>query len=88
MKNEKQMREVLRNEVSRWTSKPSDQLIAELKSEENYCVQFDGAEYQVEVMLLENTDDYVHVMIGVDDGHFPTAYRPLSDTFISRKPGR
>jgi len=42
-------------------------------------------QYNVEVTILENTKEYVHVLIDVDDGSLPTSFRPLSESIIRRK---
>jgi hypothetical protein len=41
--------------------------------------------YQVEVELLENTGEYLHIMIAIDDGHLPEAMFPVHQSFICRK---
>ena len=41
--------------------------------------------YQIEVQLLENTADYVHVIVSADDGSFPGRFVPLSDSFLIDK---
>ena len=64
---------------------PWEQLVSELADEQNYEVTIESQEYQVEVQLLENTDDYVHVLVSVDDGSFPGFLLPLSNTFVLEK---
>jgi hypothetical protein len=39
----------------------------------------------VEVELLENTEEYLHVMVGIDDGSLPASMFPVSQSFICRK---
>jgi hypothetical protein len=80
------MQSVLDVEVERWSTKSAEEIIAELSREEqNYTIKADSTEYQLEVMLLENTDTYVHVSIAVDDGRLPYSIHPLSTTIIMRK---
>jgi len=63
-----------------------EQLLAELSDPPlNYLVEFDSKKYQVEVELLENTAEYLHIMVGVDDGSLPASISPLTRTFICRK---
>jgi hypothetical protein len=50
-----------------------------------YEIEFDSKKYQVEVELLENTEQYLHVMVAVDDGSLPASIRPLTHTFIRPK---
>lgn len=62
-----------------------DRLIAELRDVQAYEVEVESKQYQVEVQLLENTDEYVHVAIGVDDGSLPASLSPLTESFIRQK---
>ena len=80
-------RKVLDAETERWSAKSCEQLIAELHEheEQNYEVVVDSKKYQVEVQLLENTKEYVHVMLGVDDGSLPWSIVPVSTSFIRQK---
>ena len=77
---------VLRTELSRWSSLPCDDLLAELRRQDVYGVVAASKKYQVEVVLLENTPEYLHVSIAVDDGSLPGSLRPESDTFLCKKP--
>ncbi len=86
MKRREQWRPVLDAEVKRWSAKSSTELISELRDVEAYDVDFEGKNYQVEVELLENTEEYVHVCLAVDDGSIPASFRPLSESFIRQKP--
>jgi hypothetical protein len=62
-----------------------DELVSALTDVNAYEVEFQSQNYQVEVELLENTDEYVHVRVSVDDGHFWRAMCPLSSSFICKK---
>jgi hypothetical protein len=62
-----------------------EQLIAELHEEHEYSVEVESKRYQVEVQLLENTNEYVHVGISVDDGSLAGSIVPLSNSFILKK---
>jgi hypothetical protein len=81
-----QWRKVLDSEVQRWTAMTYDQLLSELRHLQVYEVELDLRRYQVEVELLENTKEYVHVMVAVDDGSLPASITPLTHTFICQKP--
>jgi len=48
-------------------------------------VEFESKRYQVEVQLLENTENYLHVMVAVDDGGLPASILPLTHSFICQK---
>lgn len=81
-------RKVLDSELLRWSAKRCDQLITELCDLQAYEVEFDSKQFQVEVQVVENTAEYVHVMVSVDDGSLPGSIFPLSGTFINRKSGQ
>lgn len=77
-------RPVLEAEVKRWSSIPWEQLVSDLageRNDHNYEVQVEATTYQVEVTLLEDTDDHVLVVVSVDDGSFWAACHPLSECF-------
>ncbi len=80
-----QWRPVLDAEMKRWSAKPTQQLISELKEVQAYQVKFESKEYNLEVQLLENTDIYIHVSVNVDDGTLPASFRPLCDSFVREK---
>jgi hypothetical protein len=76
---------VLDVEVTRWSGKSPEHLINELREIRTYQVEAGSKQYQVEVELLENTEDYVHVTVGVDDGSFGRSVVPLTHSFIKQK---
>jgi len=78
-------REVLNAEAERWSKKSCDQLIDELREGQTYAVQVGAKEYQVEIEILENTTEYVHVGLGVDDGSLPMSIVPVVQSFIRQK---
>jgi hypothetical protein len=85
MNRKEQLRPVLDAELRRWIVKSCEELIAEVAKVQTYNVAFEGNKYQVEVQMLENAANYVHVGISVDDGRFPAAFAPLSASFITQK---
>jgi len=76
---------VLDAETERWSIKSFEQLIAQLHEVQAYTVEARSKQYQVEVEILENTNEYVHVALSVDDGSIPWSFHPESRTFIRRK---
>ena len=80
-----QWRPVLASEVKRWAEKSCEQLISELGGGQVYEVEVGTRRFQVEVEILENTGEYVHVMVAVDDGVLPAAIFPLTETFLRYK---
>jgi len=85
MKRRERWRPVLDTEVKRWSDKSYDQLRAELLDIRDYEVEFASKLYQVEVELVENTKEYVHVIIAVDDGSLPWSIWTLTADFIQRR---
>lgn len=85
MNRREEWRKVLDSEVKRWSAMSCNQLVAELHDLQTYEIEFDSKKYQVEVELLENTEQYLHVMVAVDDGSLPASIRPLSHSFIREK---
>jgi hypothetical protein len=72
-------------ETKRWSAMSCEQLTAELQEEQNYVIEIGGVQCQVEVQIVENTTEYIHVFVSVDDGRFPLAYSPLGQSFITGK---
>ena len=85
MKRREKWRPVLDQEINRWSQKSYDELRAELSDIHNYEIEFESKAYQVEVELLENTPDYVHVDVRVDDGSLPWSIAPLGADFIQKR---
>jgi hypothetical protein len=78
---------VLDAEMQRWKAMSCEALLAALgDGVEAYEVERNAKTYTVEVELLENTDTYLHVAIGVDDGSLPASISPLTGSFIREKP--
>ena len=85
MNRRRQWRKVLEAEVQRWSALPYNRLQPQLATTEVYEV-VDGAQrYQVEIDVLENTREYVHVMLSLDDGSLPLSLVPVIDSFITNK---
>ena len=78
---------VLAQEMKKWEGKSWQQLVSELADVQAYELEFEGKQYQVEVELLEDTGEYLHVIVAVDDGSLPASLCPLSETFLCRKDG-
>ena len=85
MDRREQWRRVLQTELIRWSSMSSDELLAQVRSQEVYEVVADSKRYQVEVQLLEDTPEYLHVSIAVDDGSLPGSIRPEASSFLCQK---
>jgi hypothetical protein len=72
--------------MQRWSAFPCDELVSRLDETKVYVVEAESGEYQVEIEILENTPEYVHVALSVDDGSLPASLSPASDSFIVKRP--
>jgi hypothetical protein len=77
----------LEAEVEKWSAKSYEALRSELKDGYARCEV--GEPYHVEVQLLEDRTDYVHVGIGVCSEHAKwSCFHPLSASFLVYRDGR
>jgi hypothetical protein len=60
MTRREEWRKVLNAEVKRWSALSCSQLVSELHDSQTYEIESDCKKYQVEVELLENTEQYLH----------------------------
>jgi hypothetical protein len=60
-------------------------LISKLHDRETYEVELASRKYQVDVELLENSEDYIQIIVAVDDGSLPALLFPLTQIFIRKK---
>jgi len=72
--------------MRRWSALPFEELISRLSTADVYEVDHDRKKYQVEIEILEKSEDYVHVVVSVDDGSLPSSICPATDSFIQKKP--
>jgi hypothetical protein len=80
-----EFRDVLDAEMRRWSTMCFEELVNELEGARTYETEFESKRYQIDVQLLEKTDDYVHVLIGVMDGTLRSFVAPLNGSFICRR---
>ena len=76
---------VLQAELTRWSSMSCDAVLTEFRNQAIYEVVAESRHYHVEVVLLENTPEYMHLSIAVDDGSLLGSIHPNSTSFICRK---
>jgi hypothetical protein len=62
-------------------------LVTELLDVVAYSVGEGSGSYQVEVQVLECESEYVHILVGVDDGGW-RAFAPLNTSFLVFRDGR
>jgi hypothetical protein len=63
MTRRKQCRPILDAEIERWSAMGWEQLVSELADVQTYEIAWESKQYQVEVILLENTAEYVHASV-------------------------
>ena len=85
MSRREEWRKILQAELRRLSAMSCDEVHSELRTRDVYEVVADSTQFQVEVVLLEDTPEYLHVSIAVDDGSLPASIHPESDSFICRK---
>jgi hypothetical protein len=86
MSRREEWQKVLDSEVKRWKAMSCVQLASELHDDlQEYQIEFESRQYNVEVELLENTDQYLHVVVAVDDGSLPASISPLCHSIIVPK---
>jgi hypothetical protein len=76
---------VLDAETERWSGMCCEQLMSELHEGRCYQIEVRSKQYQVEVEILENTGEYLHVALTVDDGSLPMSIVPVTRSFIRQK---
>jgi hypothetical protein len=82
----REWQKVLDSEVKRWSAMSCSELVSELRDDlQEYQVEFESKQYNVEVELLENTERYLHVVVAVDDGSLPASISPLCRSWILQK---
>jgi hypothetical protein len=84
----KELSRCLRREVDKWAAESFDDLRRKLARAVHYRSMIEGQEYQVEAQLLEDTEDYAHVAVSVDDGTLARSVVPLSTSFLVYRDGR
>jgi hypothetical protein len=81
-----ELRQCLDQEVERWRGKDYSTLRKDLETLVRYARGEGLSRYVVEVQLLENESECLHIGIAVDDGH--RVYRPICQSFQVYKGGR
>jgi len=87
MRSDQHLRAVGADELARWKARSYADLRAALSDVVAYAREGPGGPYQIEVQLLENRPDYVHVLVDVCAPH-GFVCRPLSQSFIRYADGR
>ena len=79
----KDLRPYLNKEVGIWSSKSYNGLRHDLNESACYDAKSDSFQYHVDVELLENCEEYVHVMVSVWSEHSGlSSFVPLCSDFL------
>jgi hypothetical protein len=79
-------KEIINLEINDYSTKSFSE-ISKMQFPINKKYTIDQKVYQIKIVMLENTENYIHLSIEVDDGGF-SAFLPLSDSFLIYKDGR
>lgn len=83
----KVLEQALEHEVEDWRAMPFDELRSRPVRPHSYFAEMGDGKLQVEVQLLENLDDRLHVMVSVDDSSLFRAMFPVSASFLVHRDG-
>jgi hypothetical protein len=85
---EEQLRELLSQETLGWAERPPAEIVSELATPQTYRRGKGDTWHEIEVMLLEATDDYIHVKASIHDGSPVWALKPMTSSFLIYRDGR
>ena len=85
---EAQLRELLSQETLAWAEKSPADIVAELAKPQTYRRGAGDTRHEIEVTLLEATDDYIHVKTSINDGSLVWALTPITSSFLIYRDGR
>ncbi len=85
---EAQLRELLSQETLAWAERSPADIVAELAKPQTYRRGTGDTRHEIEVTLLEATDDYIHVQTSISDGSLVWALTPITSSFLIYRDGR
>jgi hypothetical protein len=85
---EAQLRELLSQETLAWAERSPADIVAELAKPQTYPRGTGDTWHEIEVTLLEATDDYIHVKTSIHDGSLVWALKPITSSFLIYRDGR
>jgi len=85
---EAQLRELLSQETLAWAERSPADIVTELAKPQTYCRGTGDTWHEIEVTLLEATDDYIHVKTSIHDGSLVWALKPITYSFLIYRDGR
>ena len=75
-------------ETLAWAERSPADIVAELANPQTYCRGTSDTWHEIEVALLEATDDYIHVKTSIHDGSLVWALKPMTSSFLVYRDGR
>ena len=85
---ETQLRELLSRETLAWAEKSPADIVAELATPQKLARGAGESWHELEVTLLEATDEYIHVRTSIHDGSLALALKPITSSFLVYRDGR
>jgi hypothetical protein len=85
---EAQLRELLSQETLAWAEKEPADIVAELAQPRTIQRGSGDTWHELQVVLLEATDDYVHVRTSIHDGSLVLSLQPIASSFLVYRDGR
>ena len=85
---EPELRELLLQETLGWAERSPAEIVAELAKPQTHQRGTGDAWHEIEVTLLEATDDYIHVKTSIHDGSLVWALKPITSSFLIYRDGR
>ena len=85
---EAQLRELLSQETVAWAERSPADIVAELAKPQTHRRGAGDTWHEIEVTLLEATDDYIHVQTSIHDGSLVWALKPITSSFLIYRDGR
>ena len=85
---EAQLRELLSEETLAWAERSPADIVAELAKLQTYRRGKGANWHEIEVTLLEATDEYIHVKTSIHDGSLVWSLTPITSSFLIYRDGR
>jgi hypothetical protein len=85
---EAQLRALLSQETLAWAERSPADIVAELAKPQSYRRGTGDTWHEIEVTLLEATDDYIHVKTSIHDGSLVWSLKPMTSSFLIYRDGR
>lgn len=85
---ETELRELLSQETLAWAERSPADIVAELQKPQKFARGAGDTWHEIEVTLLEATDEYIHVQTSIHDGSLALSLKPIASSFLIYRDGR